>query len=57
MNANQWLIGIGVPSLLVIVFLVWEWRAKRRVRLEAQSSTFDVPDQHPSPHKLEPSLH
>ena len=26
MNANQWLIGVGVPSLLVIVFLVWEWR-------------------------------
>ena len=30
MNANQWLISVGVPSLLVIVFLVWEWHSKRR---------------------------
>ena len=44
MNANQWLISVGVPSLFVIVFLVWEWRSKRRVRHEGQSSlTFDVP--------------
>jgi hypothetical protein len=51
MNANQWLISVGVPSLLVIVFLVWEWRSKRRVRLEGQPSlTFDVPDQLPFPH-------
>ena len=57
MNANQWLISVGVPSLLVIVFLVWEGRSKRRVRLEGQSSLpFDVPDQLPSPHKLEPPL-
>ena len=51
MAANQWLLGVGVPSLFVIVFLVWEWHSKRRVRLEGQSSlTFDVPDQLPSLH-------
>ena len=58
MNDNQWLLGVGVPSLFVIAFLVWEWRSKRRVRLEEKSSrTFDIPDQLPSPHKLEPPLH
>ena len=58
MTANQWLLCVGAPSLFVIVFLVWEWRSKTRVRLEGQSSlTFDVPDQLPPPHKLEPPLH
>ena len=57
MTVNQWLLGVGVPSLFVIVFLVWEWHSKRR-RHEGQSSlTFDVPDQLPSLHKLEPPLH
>ena len=56
MNGNQWLIGVGVPSLFVIVFLVWEWRSKRRMRLEQSSPTFDIPDQLPSPHKLERPL-
>ena len=58
MTAHQWLLGVGVPSLFVIVFLVWEWHSKRRVRREGQSSlTFDVPDRLPSLHKLEPPLH
>jgi hypothetical protein len=57
MTANQWLLGVGVPSLLAVAFLVWEWHSKRRVRLEGQSSpTFDIPDQLPSAHKLEPTL-
>ena len=38
------LLGVGVPSLFVIVFLVWEWHSKRR-GLERSSPTFDIPDQ------------
>ena len=50
MNGNQWLLGVGVPSLLAIIFLVWEWRSKTRVRLEDQSSlTVDSPDHIPPP--------
>ena len=55
MTAYQWLLYVGVPSLFVIVFLVWEWRWKTRVRLEEQSSlTVDGPDHIPPPCKLEP---
>ena len=57
MTANQWLLYVGIPSLFAIVFLVWEWRSKRRVRLEEKPSrTFHIPDQLPSPYKLEPPL-
>ena len=47
MTANQWLLYVGIPSLFAIVFLVWEWRSKRRVRLEEQSLTDDGPDHLP----------
>ena len=56
MTANQWLLYVGVPSLFVIVFLVWEWRSKRRVRLEEQSLTDDGPDHLPHLHQLEPPI-
>jgi hypothetical protein len=57
MTANQWLLYVGVPSLFVIVFLVWEWRWKTRVRLEEQSSlTDDGPDHLTPPYKLEPPI-
>ena len=56
MNANQLLLGVGLPSLFVIAFLIWEWHSKRRVRLEQSSPTFDIPDQLASPHKLERRL-
>jgi len=56
MTGNQWLIFIGVPSLFVIVFLVWEWRSKRRVRLEERSLTDDGPDHLPPLHQLEPPM-
>ena len=48
MNANQWLLGVGVPSLFAVVFLVWEWHSKRRARLEERSPlTVDGPDSAP----------
>ena len=56
MTANQWLLYVGVPYLFVIVFLVWEWRSKRRVRLEEQSLTDDGPDHLTPPYKLEPPI-
>ena len=56
MNANQWLACVGVPSLFAIVFLVWEWRRKTRVRFEEQSSLTDGPDHIPPPLSLEPPL-
>ena len=54
MTGNQWLPFIGVPSLFVIVFLVWEWRSKQRVRLEEQSLTDDGPDHLPDRINLRP---
>jgi len=55
MTANQWLLFVGVPSLIAIIYLVWEWHSRRRVRLEKRSClTVEIPDQLPSPHKLEP---
>jgi hypothetical protein len=56
MTANQWLLYVGIPSLFAIVFLVWEWRSKRRVRLEEQSLTDDGPDHLPHLHQLEPPI-
>ena len=56
MNANQWLVCVGVPSMFAIVFLVWEWRRKTRVRFEEQSSLTDGPDHIPPPLSLEPPL-
>ena len=46
MTANQWLLFVGIPSLIAIIYLVWEWHSRRRVRLEKRSClTVEIPDQ------------